>query len=279
MQTAEAVLRVNQLDACELDDTITAVLQHQFLEVFRPLQSLLIHQIRPELKAFIRFLLWKFSISSNDGNGGATFGQRMLSLTYVSESSRSVTAVDRGKLFVAMVMADWMQERSEWLVSKLPCLSPLQQVLDYSAAAVKALSLLNFVLFLVSGYYPTLKERVFGLRIVPTAPQLIHQVSHNYLTREILWHGFSELVFFILPHFNLFSLWNWIRTVGGIKAAVDNTRCAFCEAPPTLPHLSSCGHLYCYYCLQANLQADPGYPCCVCNQAILSCTPAVEALA
>ena len=273
--TGEAVLRVNQLDACELDDSITDILQHQFLEVFRPFQSLFIHQFGPELKAFVRFLIWRYSISSNR----ATFGQSMLSLAYVNDRSEGVSGVQRSGLFVSMVMVEWLQERSEWLVSKIPRLSPLQRVLDYSATAIKTLSLLNFVFFLISGHYPTLKERLLGLKMVPTTPQFIQQVSHSYLTREILWHGFSEFVFFILPHLNLFSLWNWVRRVSNTKTASDNRLCAFCEGPPTLPHLSSCGHLYCYYCLQANLQADTEYPCCVCNQVVYSCTPAAEALA
>ena len=270
-------MRVNQLEACELDESICNTLQQQFLEVFRPFQSLFIHQFGPELKAFIRFLIWRFSISSSS-NGGATFGQSMLSLAYVSNGSRRISYIQRSGLFVLMVMVEWLQERSEWLISKIPHLSPLQRLLDYTVATVKALSLLNFVLFLISGHYPSLKERLLRLRMVPTSPQFIQQVSHTYLTREILWHGFSEFVFFILPHLNLFSLWNWLRKAGKIKTASDNKLCAFCKDLPTLPHLSSCGHLYCYYCLQANLQADSSYPCCVCNEVVHSCTPAAEAL-
>lgn len=273
--TGEAVLRVNQLDACELDDSISDILQHQFLEVFRPFQSLLIHQFGPELKAFVRFLIWRFSISSN---GRSTFGQSMLSLAYYSDGSGNLSAVHKSGLFVSIVMMEWLQERSEWLISRFPHLSSLQRVLDYSTAAVKTSLLFNFVLFLISGRYPTLKERLLGLRMVPTSPHFIQQVSHSYLTREILWHGFSEFVFFILPHFNLFSLWNWVRRVSYLKTALDNRLCAFCEGLPTLPHLSSCGHMYCYYCLKANLQADSQYPCCVCNQVVHSCTPAAEAL-
>lgn len=275
MSGSEAVLRVNQLDACELDDSISEILQHQFVAVFRPFQSIFIHQFGPELKAFVRFLLWRFSISTN---GRSTFGQSMLSLSYDNGGSGNLSVIQRSGLFVAMVMMEWLQERSEWLVSKFPQLSSLQRVLDYSTTTVKTLSLFNFVLFLISGHYPSLKERLLGLRMVPTSPQFIHQPSHSYLTREILWHGFSEFVFFILPHFNLFSLWNWVRRVSNAKTTTDNKLCAFCEGLPTQAHLSSCGHMYCYYCLQANLQADPKYPCCVCNEIVHSCTPAAEAL-
>lgn len=261
----EAVLRVNQLDACELDDNIAEILQQHFLEIFKPFQSLFLHQFGPELKTFVRFLVWKFSL----GNENSTFGQRMLNLSYDSGNSEHLSSLQRGGLFLFFVLVEWMSERCDWFMNT--------RALQYCTAAMKTLSLLNFVVFLIRGCYPTLKERLFKLKIVPTTPQSLRTVSHSYLTREILWHGFSEFVFFILPHINFFTLRNLARRLCNIKTSFDHSgMCSFCEGLPTLPQVSDCGHLYCYYCLQANLQADTRFPCCVCSNLVHTCTPASE---
>lgn len=270
----EIVLRVNQLDACELDDNIADVLQHHFLEIFRPLQSIRIDQVKPELKALIRYVLWNFSLS----NGSSTFGQRMLSLVYASSnSSRTLSSMQRLGLFYCFVLSEWVMERGDWLLCKLPGDTPLH-LLRHSLTAVKTLSLINFMVFLVRGCYPSLKERLLRLQMLPTTPQTLHTVNHSYLTREILWHGFSEFMFFVLPHFNLFTLRNLLRRVCNAKISTDNRLCSFCEGLPTAPHISDCGHLYCYYCLSANLIADSNFPCCVCNQSVKTITPASETI-
>lgn len=265
------MLRVNQLDACELDDNISDILQYQFLQIFTPFQSIRIHRFEPELKALVRFLIWKFSL----GTDNSSFGQRMLSLAYKSEQ---VTFLKKGGLFFAFVIAEWLVDRCDWLVSKFPNLTSLQHLLDHSRIVLKTLSLFNFTVFLIRGCYPTLKERLLGLTIAPTTPQTLRDISHSYLSREILWHGFSEFLFFVMPQLNLFSLWNWARRMCSIRTHHDCRLCAFCESPPTLPHLSQCGHTYCYYCLKANLKADANFPCCACNELVEICTPASEAI-
>lgn len=270
----EAVLRVNQLDACELDDSLTDILQHQFLQIFKPLGSIRIDECEAELKAVVRLLLWKFSLGTN----GCTFGQSMLSLAYAAPPTRQLSSFQRGGLFFSFVVSEWLRDRCDWLVSTYPSLAPLQLLLDRSTTAFKILSLVNFAVFLIQGCYPSLKERVLGLRIVPTRPQSIRDVSHNYMTREILWHGFSEFLFFVLPHFNLVSIWNRMKRLCRVTPP-DHSLCAFCEAPPTMPHLSNCGHTYCYYCLAANLKAIANFPCCICSDIVHTHSPASDAIA
>ena len=266
----EVVLRVDQLDASELDQNIADILQHQFLQIFTPLESLRIQQLEPELKALIRFLLWKYSL----GTGDCTFGQRMLSLTY-TQSSR--TPVQKAGLFFTLVVTEWLMDRGDWLSSKFPTIAPLHKWLEHSTTALKLLSLLNFIVFLIQGCYPTLKERLLGLQLVPTRPQTLRDVSHSYMTREIMWHGFSEFLFFILPHFNLFALWSRIKRLCS-TVTTDHQLCAFCETTPTMPHLSNCGHMYCYYCLAANLKANSKFSCFVCNQQVLPYTAASQVI-
>ena len=266
----EVVLRVNQLDACELDDSLIEVLQHQFLEIFKPLQSIKCQQFMPEFKVLLRFAIWKYSVY----DGSNTFGQGLMDLMY----NRPLTSLHKGGLFVAVVLAEWLLDRCDLLTSKFCHPSSVQWLTNWATITTKTLSLLNFIMFLIRGHYPTLKERLLHLKMVPGRPQVLHDVSHSYLTRELLWHGFSEFVFFVLPHFNLFSLQNLSRRMLNVKAASDNTMCAFCEGIPTMPHLSNCGHLYCYYCLKANLIADTHFSCLTCNEIVTACRPASEAI-
>ena len=269
----ELVLRVNQLDACELDEDLTDILQHHFIEIFRPLQSIRINRFKPELKAFLRFLVWKYSL----GSSSSTFGQRMLNLIYTSRDSHSLSAIQRGGLYTSIVVSEWLVDRCDWLVSLCPHPAAAQNIFAWILAVLKMLSLLNFLIFLIQGHYPTLKERLLGLKMVPGRPQHLQEISHSYLTREILWYGFSEFIFFILPHFNLFSIQNWMRRLSSSDRTADGA-CGFCGSRPTQPHISSCGHIYCYYCLSANMQNDFTFSCSLCNQPITSCTSASEVI-
>ena len=276
---AESVLRVSQLDATELDDELSYLLQHQFLGIFKSLPLRLISRFKPELKLFIRWLIWKYSVHESNH----TFGQKMMDLHYSTGKGGPLALRHRIGLFLILVIAEWLKERFDVLLSFATQAPPssLQKALDRITACIKGLSLLNFVLFLLYGSYPTVKERLLGLTMSPSRPQALRQLSYEYMNREILWHGFSEFIFYILPHFNLFALRNWLRRT--LRLAQDKDadlqvanfeQCAFCEGSPTMPHISECGHVYCYYCLRANCLADSTFPCSVCSRPVHHWTPA-----
>ena len=285
----EKVLRVSQLDASELDEELSELLQDQFVNLFKLLPSVHQFRVKPELRALVRFLIWQYSIQTH----GQSFGQRMMDLTY-SIGADQLTPIrfnQKAVLFLFMVGAEWLQERLD-TICKLLLLpvrpSVLQKTLNWIVMSVKILSLGNFVMFLLSGQFPTLRERVLGLRMVPEHPQTLRQMSYEYMNREILWHGFSEFLFFVLPHFNLFAIRNWLRRYvsfgregnvppsGGVVAltATDFAACAFCESLPTMPYVADCGHVYCYYCLRANCLADSHFPCSACGSQVRNPAPA-----
>ena len=269
----EKVLRVSQLDATELDDKLSDLLQHQLLEVLQPLppnHALL--RLKPELKALVRFLIWGYSIAKN----GTTFGQSMLDLVYSTGVGQPLELRHKISLFVFSVLADWAAERSEDLLpSLLPAYSrSTLTMIKITSTILKALSLVNFITFLLYGRYPSLKERAGGLVMLPSRPQTLRQLNYDYMNREILWHGFSEFIFFVLPHLNLFALKNWIKRnignrMGSKESEADFSKCSFCEKELSMPHVSdNCGHVYCYYCISANCLADSKFPCSVCGTVI-----------
>lgn len=268
--TDEVVLRVSQLDATELDDELSSTLQQQFLNVFKSLPLGFINRFKPELRLFVRWLVWKYSVHESD----STFGQQMMELYYNSRGKGPLSRRHRFGLFFFLVLAEWVRDRFDVLVSTISSAPPstVQRALDVAVACLKGLSLLNFILFILYGGYPSLKERVLGLTMSPAKPQVLYQLSYEYMNREILWHGFSEFIFHILPHFNVFAVRNWLRklvkTAGDKPDNVNYHQCAFCEQSPTMPRVADCGHVYCYYCLRANCMADANFPCSLCSRPV-----------
>lgn len=51
--------------------------------------------------------------------------------------------------------------------------------------------LILFMAFLTVPRYPSLLERVLGIHPVFAQRQSIRQVSFDFMTRELLWHGFA----------------------------------------------------------------------------------------
>lgn len=274
---ANSVLRVSQLDATELDDEVSSVLQQQFLGIFKSLPLGFFNRFKPELKLFVRWLVWKYSVHESS----SSFGQKMMDLHYSSGTGGPLKLRHKLGLFVILVFAEWLKERFDVLLSFISTARPstVQKFLDAIIAFLKGLSLLNFIFFLLFGNYTSLKERLLGLTMSPSHPQSLRQLSYEFMNREILWHGFSEFIFYILPHFNIFALRNWLRkTLRKNTNRIDDInfeQCAFCEHPPTMPHVSDCGHVYCYYCLKANCLADTNFPCSVCSKPIHHSNPAL----
>ena len=279
----EIVLRVSQLDAVELDAELTDSLQSQFIG---SVKLFTISRLTPELKLLLRWYLWKNSVHAT----GRTFGQKMLGLKYSQAGNKFVPLRSGHKfsLFFLMVVAQWLQDRTDMLLSVLPHVSAsvVQKTLSRLTVIVKIATICNFFDFLLKGHFPTFQDRVLGITSVPDRRQTLRQTSYDFMNREILWHGFAEFMFNVLPQFNSFAIRNWLRrtwnnlapprieTEPRMLQTKDFLTCQFCESMPTLPYVTNCGHVYCYYCITANCIADVSFPCCACGSAVEESIPA-----
>lgn len=266
------VLRVTQLDAVELDDELLSVLQKQLVAVFKVLPYTRLLQFKPELRAALKTFLWWHSVY----NKGQTFGQYMLDVQYSTNSTLPTTLSFHHKFIILLlsVCVEWFRDRFHVIISLLSLgLTPrqLELILNYITAVTNTLSLFNFTVFLLQGGYATLYERLVGVVVAPSQPQSLRAMSYDYMNREILWHGFSEFIFFVLPHLNLFTVKNWLRRVSNShpSSPVDLSVCVFCDKPPTMARVAECGHVYCYYCLHANCMADQHFLCSACGLSVL----------
>ncbi|XP_046393297.1 peroxisome biogenesis factor 2 [Ischnura elegans] len=262
------VPRVEQLDAVDLDKEVTGVLKDQLLNIFKFSGNSFLASWEPELELFLKIMIWKFSVMKNY----ATFGHQLLGLKFGGKFN------SRKAWLLAFIMfgSKYLQSRSieiANLTSSRSSKDMVHKTTRYVEVSVHVLNLVNFLIFLRKGLYPTLAYRLLGLTIVPIEPGKSRTIGYSYMTRELLWHGFAELLAFTLPLVNYHYLKRKIGSliftkepVEAMDACLDhNTLCSLCEEPPILPYKIGCPHIFCYYCIKAQMIADSQFECNVCG--------------
>uniref|UniRef100_A0A3B5LFG4 Peroxisome biogenesis factor 2 n=1 Tax=Xiphophorus couchianus TaxID=32473 RepID=A0A3B5LFG4_9TELE len=262
------VLRISQLDALELDSALEQLLWTQFTQCFQYCRPGLLTPVEPELKALLYLLLWRFTLYSSN----ATIGQSLLSLRYQSTSSSSPhyrSLSPRQKLDLAILTAGprWLQERCYRLL--------LRKALTLVSGLAKFATFVNFLVFLRNGRHPALPERIAGAQAVFSKPNVVRDVTYQYMNRELLWHGFAEFLIFLLPLVNLRKLKAAVLLhVLGRKDSEEESKregkdmwknCGLCGEWPTMPHTVGCQHVFCYYCIKSHSIADAYLTCPKCG--------------
>lgn len=284
------VLRISQLDALELDSALEQLLWTQFSLCFQNCRPGLLTPLEPELRALLQLLLWRFTLYSNS----ATVGQSLLSLRYhniLSSSARYRPLSRRQRLSLALLTAgaSWLQERSHSLLMRLGLSvggptperdagflqKGLRSCLTLVSSIAQFASLVNFLVFLKKGHHPVLVERIVGTRAVFSKPNVIRDVTYQYMNRELLWHGFSEFLIFLLPLINTRKL---KATVSSVVLGRERTNgegaaewqrlfreCGLCGEWPTMPHTVGCQHVFCYYCIKSHSITESFLTCPKCG--------------
>uniref|UniRef100_A0A7S3PF55 RING-type E3 ubiquitin transferase (cysteine targeting) n=1 Tax=Aplanochytrium stocchinoi TaxID=215587 RepID=A0A7S3PF55_9STRA len=218
------VTKVSQLDGQLLDDELQTLIKSQLDNVFKhlPQYSGLVARIQPEIKAFVRFLLWTFSHRNNT----ASPGNALQNLRYRNELKYSNVSV--GGKYLPMLLKihgdeptrlqrvlhgvgtvlipyafDRIQNRamiSQW--SSLPeddyryivnkWLDTLEKI--WSAAQV-----LNLFVFLYNGKYRSVLDRILFLRLVYDKAEGGRNVAFEFINQQLLYDGFSEMLIALLP--------------------------------------------------------------------------------
>lgn len=270
----QRVLRVNQLDAAQLDEEITHILRTQLHKAFQYFEAGVLTNYEAELNALLRFLVWRFSVYKSDG----TVGQIMLNMKY-SAAGCGLSQLQKLVIGFFVVGFPYLKERTaeiRHITNKVSVFNLIWRCVHLGERLFQFISVINFLFFLRKGKYPSLLERFLGIHPVFAQRQSIRQVSFEFTTRELLWHGFAEFVFFLLPLINIHKLKNMLIRRFSSPASLDKQpsvkvachECGICTQPPTAPHQAQCGHVFCYYCIKANSLADPSFPCPLCGQAV-----------
>lgn len=267
-------LRVSQLDSTLLDLEILQLIQNQWSKAFKYCKLNKIAAVQPELEAMIALVICKYTLLSRD----ATLGQELLDISYLHQSTKCPNSY-RAKLIFALVTTGgrYLQDRM-FDVLNLVSLNHNDKVikfLHWLETSIKIASLTNFLVFLRRGHYQLLLERILGFRAYFTKQPTLRQLSYEYMNRELLWHGFAEFLFFLLPLINVQRLKNSIKKV--FRPAVptsasppsqkDMAYCVVCALPPCVPHTMGCRHVFCYYCIMGNVLADARFSCPECGMS------------
>ncbi|XP_066577752.1 peroxisome biogenesis factor 2 isoform X1 [Amia ocellicauda] len=284
--TLTPVLRISQLDAFELDTALEQLVWSQFTQCFQHFKPGHLTPFEPELKAFLQLLLWRFTIYSQS----ATVGQALLNIRYKNDLSQAqkyqpMSRQQKLRYAVFNIGEKWLQERSHSLFLSCPTESVIHKarhLFTFLNGFMKVASLLNFLVFLQKGRFPTLTERFLGVRAVFSRPQSVREVGFEYMNRELLWHGFAEFLIFLFPLINtrklkssicsLFSPLEGLR-VSDASQAAHCKECALCGEWPTMPHTIGCSHVFCYYCVKSNAIADMYLACPKCGMEVQKIEP------
>lgn len=262
------VPRVNQLDAIYLNKDITRQITENLLGNLQAISPILYAKIQPEIDLIVQSGIWLGSI----GKQCSSFGQQLLVLSY---DPQNMTISRLVLHFALTVLPKYAKNNAEY---RLASRNWVHRAIEWGENIALILSVLNFFRFLKTGKKPSLIDFILGLDYISLRVNQRREVGYKYLTRELIWGGFMELLGLVLPVINFQKIQRMLRksfygsSISSKKGVLKapklhiNTCCAYCGERPTLPHHIGCGHIYCYYCIQANVLTDSNFCCTVCDR-------------
>ncbi|XP_076053629.1 peroxisomal biogenesis factor 2 isoform X1 [Oratosquilla oratoria] len=270
----EYVPRITLLDAQYLDSEIYSLVKGQLRNATKYLGQSTAVRYEHEFDAVLRYIILNNTLQRTR----STIGQHLLKTKY-----QDTVSIGKMQFFVlASVMGHWLKERAH-LFMKLIVRNPSKQhiiakLVNVTEAGLRFLNVLNSFVFLWEGIYPSPLERLFKMRPVAANPDVRRKISYVYFTRELLWHGFADLLTFILPLINVERFHAAIKKClpGSSESSEEETEldvlhfstCSFCNQPPVLPHSYGCRHIACYYCIRSNFALAPALTCPLCTLTV-----------
>ena len=148
--------------------------------------------------------------------------------------------------------------------------------------------LINFLAFLRVGRYPSLLQRLTGMRLVygDALAGASRSINFQFMNRQLLWEHFTQLALCVVPLVD----WDGLRrqvsglirqrrlgagaagsadggaSIPGAGGADGDMECVVCgEGEAQTPYVTDCGHVYCYYCLKTACLQDDAFACPRCG--------------
>ncbi|XP_068236042.1 peroxisome biogenesis factor 2 [Palaemon carinicauda] len=281
------VPRITQLDALFLDREAYSLIKDQLLRAVKYIGQGFLTRLEPEINASLHYFILRYTVQK----ARSSVGQQLLQIRY----GDTVGAYKLQRYIMLLVLGKWAKLRagdiSFALTRNTQAKQKTCQVVSFLEIIIKIAELGNMLVFLFQGIYPSLLQRILGLDQVSASPGTVRKISYSYFTRELLWHGFAELLAFILPLINIQYFHNFVRKLlpssseeisdGDddipVRFGLDTT-CVICNRYPVLPHSFGCQHIACYYCIHSSYAMDPSFTCPLCNHKIESKVQIVHAL-
>ncbi|XP_078431829.1 pex2/Pex12 N-terminal domain-containing protein / zinc finger (C3HC4-type RING finger) family protein isoform X2 [Wolffia australiana] len=269
------------------DVEMSGMLKEQLVKVFSLMKPGFLFQYEPELDAFLEFLIWRFSIwvdKPTPGNG-------LMNLRYRDE--RFVpTEVRTGlegqglsrsqKIWYCLATVG-----GQYIWARLQSFSAFRRWGEFDQRSTarrvwlltqrvegfyRAAALVNLLVFLFTGRYRSIIERVLRARLVYGSPHMNRAVSFEYMNRQLVWNEFSEMLLLLLPLLNSSSVKRLLLPFAKDKSSSssgDDIACPICQLNPTVPFVAlPCEHRFCYYCLRTRCSANSHFRCPRCNEIV-----------
>ncbi|XP_042486855.1 peroxisome biogenesis protein 2-like isoform X1 [Macadamia integrifolia] len=259
-----SISRVNQVDAARLDVEMSGMLKEQLVKVFSLMKPGFLFQYEPELDAFLEFLIWRFSIWVDK----PTPGNALMNLRYRDERAAPVrgkevrTGLEGPGLTISQkIWYCFATVGGQYIWARLQSFSAFRRWGDSGQRSLarhawiliqrveglyRAASFGNLLIFLYTGRYRNIIERVLRARLVYGSPHMNRAVSFEYMNRQLVWNEFSEMLLLLLPLLNSSSMKKFLLPFSKDKfsgSTADDTACPICQANPTIPFLAlPCQH-------------------------------------
>jgi peroxin-2 len=328
-----SIMRSSQLDAARLDEELTSMLKEQFMKIFALFQPGLISRLQPELTLALDFLIFRLSVWT----GQPLPGMALMNLRFRNERESTSTTRSRNNNMIDSTLlsgvggpglsrrqrvlygAGAVFVRYAWQRASQAAANARFNTNNSSSTSVRVwegmkaaeagyriAALLNFFIFLKTGRYRTVLERVLGARLVYQRPSAPRALSFEYLNRQLVWHELSELLLFVLPLVNVAAVKRALRSflprlpilmmssTSSAYCSSDQQQqqrqqqqqqeqqgvCGICGITPILcPYTAlPCNHKYCYFCLRSHTEADPQYQCPICLVRVEAMQQKIERL-
>lgn len=272
LRSPSSNLRVNKWDAMILDSEILGLLKTPMKSMFSMFEPGVADRIKPEIDAVLGALLFVFTT----GFRRPTPGMKLENVQY---APHLFTRRRLGAFFLLSVGLPYAWKRlmrylssARWTNREAPATSaPTRErmltALKKLETLVVTCQFINLLIFLRKGSYRSLPERCLGMKMESITPSTApRSINFEYMTRQLLWDGLMEFGNFVLP----FLTWSSLRTSAALKSSppvgARSSQCCLCDiSPPQTPYITSCKHVYCYYCLQTAVATEDDFACVMCG--------------
>lgn len=306
--------RVSQLDARILDNELFSLLKQQLADAFALLSSKpWSFDLHPELWSLaLKLVIFRLTTFKT----GSSYGNKLQNLKLLDSRTGALVSRSTRMLLLGTIVGEYVldkcqsylydfeanQEQARRAVgARITALVARYNasILKVSKDAFKVVQLLNTVLFIVYGRFPSLVHRALGVSVTPVVADLLKfngtKVNFEFQNRQLVWNVMTEFLVFILPLLQLHRWRRFARSVVSKKAASHEStpqytdlpvsQCALCiemveksgmkgcATQVTNPCVTNCGHIFCYVCLTRRLNAiengnDSAEACPRCRQKL-----------
>ena len=258
--------------------------------MFKFFQSDILLTYKHEIFLFLNSLIFKYSIYKNK----STPGNHLQNLKLVDKTGKSLHLHQKMNYWLLFIfgryiwkkfinyISDWgyMSEQDNDISNETNNTTFKRQIYHIShklESYYKIATLINFLIFLIHGKYRNLIERILSIKLAYIKSNFNRQISYDFMTQQLLWHGLSEFMLFILPLINFKGIIQFFKSIfqNNINhtSNIISNKCPICHNNPiNMPYKSSCSHIFCYYCLYSQIKYHQNnnikYICPTCHSII-----------